>query len=277
MSEQWNGFRLREDEGYNYFMPVSLLPPGKDGRDALVGAHYGENKRICITYKTDRDAVAKLLPPGFHPTDPCTISVCFAECRDIDYLAGGGYNLVCVDASVYFQGEVDYAEGSLPLVLWMDKFYPILLGRELLGAPKLMAEIPDAKTIVGSGKSRFYAADDGNRLVEGAIWDLEEMTREEITEWEKGGEGKSWMCYKHFPSIDLDGHDCSYATWCPTTNVTHRAWKGKGEVHFNPVEWERSPLSGPCSTILSQLPVLEVVSAMKWIESAIYEPNKRLR
>ena len=101
MSEQWNGFRLREDEGYNYFMPVSLLPPGKDGRDALVGAHYGENKRICITYKTDRDAVAKLLPPGFHPTDPCTISVCFAECRDIDYLAGGGYNLVPVGFENY--------------------------------------------------------------------------------------------------------------------------------------------------------------------------------
>ncbi len=270
------GFEIREKEGYNYFMPVSLLPAGKDGRDALVGAHYGENKRLNVTFKTDREAVAKLLPPGFTPTDTCVISVTFAECRDIDYMAGGGYNLVCVDASVTFQGERDYAEGWYALVLWMDKFYPILLGRELLGAAKLMAEIPDAKTLVGSGKSRFYAAEDGSRLVDGEIWNLEEMTEEETKAWVKSGEGKCWLCYKHFPSIDLDGHDCSYATYCPTTNVIKRAWKAKGSVAFHEVEWEKAPLSGPVATTLSKLPVIEVVGAMKWFESVIFEPNRKL-
>jgi acetoacetate decarboxylase len=269
-------FQLREDMGYNFFMPVSLLPAGKDGRNALVGAHYGENKRLNVTYRTDREAVGKLLPPGFTPTDPCTISVTFCECRDIDYMAGGGYNLVCVDASVVFQGKRDHAEGSFNLVIWMDKFYPILVGRELLGAAKLMAEVPDAKTLVGSGKSRFYAAEDGSRLVEGEVWDLAEMTDGEIKAWRRAGEGKGWLCYKHFPSVDLEGHDCSYATFCPTTNVIKRAWKAKGSVAFHQVEWEKAPLSGPVASTLSALPVLEVVSAMKWIESAIYEPNRKL-
>ena len=51
MSEQWNGFRLREDEGYNYFMPVSLLPPGKDGRDAHGGRLRGLfHAKQCAIY-----------------------------------------------------------------------------------------------------------------------------------------------------------------------------------------------------------------------------------
>ena len=266
-------FEFKENE--NYFMPISLLPPGKDGRDALVGAHYNENRRYKVSYRTDRDMVQKLLPPGYIAKDPAIISICFAECRGIDYMAGGGYNLVCVDVDVEFKGKRDYAEGSYALVLWMDKFYPILLGRELLGAAKLMAEVPDAQKL--DGEVRFYAAEEGTRLLEGKLWNLKEKTQEEIDAGIKAGEGKSWLGYKHFPAVDLNGADVSYATYLPTENVIKKAWKAEGEFHFiGDIDWKRAPLSWNVANTLSKLPVLEYTGAEAWIESSIYMPNRHL-
>lgn len=267
------GFEFKDNE--NYFMPVSLLPPGKDGYDALVGAHYDENKRMKVVYRTDRDKIQKLLPPGYVAKDPGIISVCFAECRGIDYMAGGGYNLICVDADVEFHGKVDHVEGSYALILWMDKFYPILLGRELLGAAKLMAEVPDAHT--KHGRATFYAAEEGTRLCEGALWNFREKTREEIDEGIKAGEGKCWLGYKYFPSVDLKGADVSYATWLPTTNVIKKAWWAEGEFHFfGNIPFEKAPLSYNVANVLSELPVIEYVGAEAWIESSIYMPNRKL-
>lgn len=266
-------FEFKENE--NYFMPVSLLPPGKDGRDALVGAHYRENRRYKIAYKTDREMVQKLLPPGYIAKDPAIISICFAECRGIDYMAGGGYNLVCVDVDVEFRGKRDYAEGSYALVLWMDKFYPILLGRELLGAAKLMAEVPDAHKL--DNLVTFYASEEGTRLLEGKLWNLRERNQEEIEAMEKAGEGKCWLGYKHFPAVDLNGADVSYATYLPTENVIKKAWSAEGEFRFiGNIDWKRAPLSWNVANTLNQLPIMEYTGAEAWTESSIYMPNRKL-
>ncbi|RKJ44524.1 hypothetical protein D7X98_11860 [bacterium 1XD8-76] len=268
-----NNFEFKQNE--NYFMPVSLLPPGKDERDALVGAHYRENQRYKVAYKTDREKVQSLLPPGFIAKDPAVISICFAECRGIDYLAGGGYNLVCVDVDVEFKGQRDYAEGSYALVLWMNKFYPILLGRELLGAAKLMAEVPDANKL--DDEISFYAAEEGTRLLEGKLWGFKEKSKQEIDEMVKAGEGKCWLGYKHFPAVDLKGADISYATYLPTENVIKKAWKAEGEFRFlGGIDWKRAPLSWNVANTLSELPILEYVSAEAWTESSIYMPNRKL-
>ena len=267
-------FEFKDNE--NYFMPMSLLPPGKDGKNALVGAHYNENKRYKVVYRTDREMIQKLLPPGFIAKDPGIISICFAECRGIDYMAGGGYNLVCVDADVEFRGKRDYAEGSYALVLWMDKFYPILLGRELLGAAKLMADIPDA-FVYNNETVSFYAAEEGTRLLEGKLWNFREKTKEQIEADAKAGEGKCWLGYKYFPSVDLNGADVSYATYLPTENVTKRAWKCDGDFRFmGDIEWTHAPLSWNVANTLAKLPIYEIVDAEAWIESSIYMPNRKL-
>ena len=267
------GFEFAENK--NYFMPVSLLPPGENGRNALVGAHYRENTRYKIAYRTDRELLQKLLPPGFIAQDPAVISICFAQCRGIDYLAGGGYNLVCVDADVVFEGKRDRAEGSYALVLWMDKFYPILLGRELLGAAKLMAEEKKKKRM--DGTVTFYAAEEGTRLLEGKLWDFREKTEKEIQDMEEAGKGKCWLGYKYFPAVDLNGADVSYATYLPTQNVTKKAWFATGEFEFKGnIQWEEAPLSYHVANVLSSLPILEYTGAEAWIESSIYMPNKKL-
>lgn len=266
------GFKFKENN--NYFMPVSLMTPGKNERNALVGAHYGENRRFSISYLTDYDALAALLPPGFVPTEPAMITVTYAMCRDVEYMAGGGYNLLDVDAHVKFEGKQDRAEGCYGLVIWMDKFYPILLGRELLGAAKLMAEVPDIRTI--NDRKSFFAAEDGTRLLEGEVWDLKEKTAKEIEQMEKDSEGKCWLGYKHFPAVDLKGADISYATYLPTSNVIKRAWSAQGSLQFHDVPWEKAPLSSSVASVLKRLPIKEYVGASAQIDSCIYMPNRKL-
>ncbi len=183
--------------------------------------------------------------------------------------------MVDIDASVIYEGKKDKAEGSFGLVLWMDKFFPILLGRELLGAAKLMGEVPDAKLF--NKQASFFAAEDGTRLLEAKLWDFKEKTQEEIAQMVKNSEGKCWLGWKHFPAVDLNGPDISYATYLPTENVIKQAWSAKGEFQFfKDIPWERAPLSSNVVNILSKLPILEYLDASAWIESSIYMPNKKL-
>jgi Acetoacetate decarboxylase len=270
MSEK--GFKFKE--GNNYFMPVSLMTPGKNETNALVGTHYGDNRRYSISYLTDYNALAALLPPGFVPAEPAMITVTYAMCRDIEYMAGGGYNLLDVDAHVKFEGKRDHVQGGYGLVIWMDKFYPILLGRELLGAAKLMAEVPDIRTI--DDKKTFFVAEDGNRLLEGELWDFKEKTAEEIKQMENESEGKSWMGYKYFPAVDLKGEDVSYATCLPTSNIIKRAWSAQGRLQFHDVPWEKAPLSSNIASVLRKLPIKEIVGASVQFDSCIYMPNRKL-
>lgn len=270
MSE--NGFKFKENE--NYFMPVSLMTPGLNQKNALVGAHYGENRRFSITYLTDYDALAALLPPGFSPIKPAAITVTYAMCRDIEYMAGGGYNLLDVDAHVKFEGKRDSAQGGYGLVIWMDKFFPILLGRELLGAAKLMAEVPDIRTI--DNKKSFFAAEDGSRLIEGTLWDFKEKTIEEIKQMENDSKGECWLGYKYFPAADLKDADISYATYLPTSNIIKKAWSAQGRLQFHDVPWEKAPLSSSVASTLRKLPIKEYVGATAQIDSCIYMPNRKL-
>ena len=135
------------EEGKCYFTPITLTDPTIFVQQPVM--HYGNNIRHCISYLTDHDALLRILPPGFTPTEEPTIQVNYTTCLEIPYMAGRGYNLVGVDALVRFDGEVDHLEGWFGLVLWMDKFMPMVGGREIMGAAKVYAEVPPLRTWYG--------------------------------------------------------------------------------------------------------------------------------
>ena len=56
--------------------------------------------------------------------------------KEIEWLAGRGYNTLGVSFPAVFEGEVDRATGSLLTVLWENLTDPILTGREELGFSK---------------------------------------------------------------------------------------------------------------------------------------------
>jgi hypothetical protein len=90
MSRTGGGFVY--EKGKPYIM-TGHFGPSTEGWDGEV-AHYEDNTGLTIMFATAREAIAPLLPPGFVPTDPAVISVSFSMCRGVNYMAGGGYNLV---------------------------------------------------------------------------------------------------------------------------------------------------------------------------------------
>ena len=69
--------------------------------------------------------------------------------KEIEWLAGRGYNTLGVSFPVVFEGEVDRATGSLLTVLWENLTDPILTGREELGFSKIYCALPDPLTFNG--------------------------------------------------------------------------------------------------------------------------------
>jgi acetoacetate decarboxylase len=241
-----------------YIMPAHFGSPerGWDGQ----AAHYADNTATTILYVTDARRAAALLPPGFTVADPPVVSVTHVMCRGVAFMAGGGYNLVAVNVAARFEGRRDRAAGNFALVLWENDFMPVLLGREVLGAPKLLAEIPDLW--MRDGRRGFAVSERGSLLLEGEVWDLRELAPAERAALAVQTQGQIWMGWKYIPSCNMRGADVSFATALPARSEMTQAWMGQGTVTFHALTWERAPLSAEIVGALAQLPVEQGLGAV---------------
>ena len=250
------GFEFENDQPYIMPAHFGSVTTGWDGDVA----HYEDNTALIILYTAERDAVSALLPPGFVATDPPIISVNYVMCRGVDFMAGGGYNLVAVNVSAKFEGRRDQVQGSFALVLWENDFMPIVVGREILGVPKLMAEIPDAW--MRDGKRGFSLSENGTLLLEGEVSDLQKPSDEVVTAIGAQIASETWMGWKYIPSCDLRGADVSNATALPAKVNLREVWIGQGEVAFHEVAWEKAPMSSRIVNALRELPIVQYQGAV---------------
>ena len=246
------GFEFKKTKPY--VMPAHF-GPSVEGWDGKV-AHYEENTAITVMYTTEKKAVSQYLPPGFKPTNPPVISVSFVMCRGVDFMAGGGYNLVAINVSADFKGRQDRASGNFALILWENSFLPIMVGREVLGAPKLMGEIPDAW--MRDGKRGFTVSENGNLLLEGEVSNLHKASDEELKIINQQSDAGVWMGWKYIPSCDMKKADISNATALPAKTDIKEAWLGNGGILFHDVAWEKAPMSARAVNALKHLPVVEL-------------------
>jgi hypothetical protein len=251
------------EDGKCYVTPVTLTDPTIFMQQPVM--KYGNNIRHCISYLTDHDALLRVLPPGFTPTEEPTIQVNYTTCLEIPYMAGRGYNLVGVDALVRFDGEVDHLEGWFGLVLWMDKFMPMVGGREIMGAAKIYAEVPPLRTY--DGKKCFSFSDEGSLLIEGEVWDLHELSKDEINARIAGAGDRQWLGWKYIPNVTSDGADISHPTYLPTKRDVKRVWTCQGKVKYHETAWENAPFSGPIVNNLMKLPII------KYLEASVQEDS----
>jgi len=245
------GFEFQRDKPYVMPAHFGSSAMGWDGKVA----HYADITALTVVYTTEPDAAAKLLPPGFVVNDPAIVSVSHVMCRGVDFMAGGGYNLVAVNVSARFEGKRDKATGNFALVLWENEFMPIVIGREVLGVPKLMADIPDAW--MRDNKKGFTVSENGTILLEGEVSDLRQLSDDEIKAMAAQIEGQIWMGWKYVPSCDLKGADVSRPTALPKRGETKEAWMGQGKVEFHEVAWEKAPMSSHIVNTLRELPVVQ--------------------
>ena len=223
--------------------------------------HYGDLTAMYINYTTDKDAVASLLPPGFEPTDIPSVSVWAQYCRDVSFMAGFGYNIVGVNLSAVWKGKKENRAGAFSAVLWENDFYPIMFGRDHLGAPKIWGDIPDVQITKGNGR-RFLCSEKGTTLVEGFVTDLKPVPAEAIKMMNANSKQGNWFCWKYISHASQKKADLSLPTSLHSQSNVKEAWTAKGAHKFHTPKWEETPLSSHIMAGLSKLKVKEYTGAM---------------
>jgi acetoacetate decarboxylase len=234
-----------------YLMPVSF---GEMPYQEV--AHYGDVWSLAVIYLTDRDALARLLPPPFEPADEPLVSVYYQKSNKVDFMAGGGYNLMGVNLAAVFDGKEDHVQGNYAAVLWENNTLPIQLGRELLGAPKLFADIPDPFRL--GDDWRVQAADCGRIVLELCINNAQPLGGDALDMVRAGANATPWMGWRYFPTPDGRGTALSEPTLIGAETTVGEAWAGtEASASFGAVTPGATPMMAHILPSLHSLVVRE--------------------
>jgi 3-hydroxybutyryl-CoA dehydrogenase len=234
-------------------MPAHFGMPKIEGKPS---GWYHDVTAMNVSYVTDRDKLQALLPAPFSVADEALITVTYACSKNIDWLAGRGYNLVSVTAAVKFDGQKDHLEGTFALVVWENLADPILTGREMTGIPKVFADIPDHT--VRDGVWHCGASHFGSQIFDMSINGLVEPSAEQIDVMQAAQEGKdNPMAWRYIPAVGGFGAAISEPTIFPSENIITEIYVGSGKIDWNHLTWEQNPTQFHIVNALADLPILE--------------------
>ncbi len=231
-----------------------MMPAHFGTRFSKGGNFYRDVTRLSVTYLTDKKMLTRYLPECFEIVGEPLVMVYYANNREIDWLAGGYYNLLGVDVPCVYNGKEEHMEGKFCLVLWENLTDPILTGREWQGIPKIYAEIEDH--IKTGNEWRTCAHYRGHKIVDITIKETRPMTHEEIEQRRKLP-GKDWFGWKYIPKTGEGDAELSYPTLYPQGDSTWEAYWGEGKVEWNHLTWEQNPTQFHIVNALADLPIIE--------------------
>ena len=241
------------DPNKNYLMPAHFGPryTGKK-----TSGWYHDVTTMMVSYVTDREALLKLLPDCFDVPEKPTITVAYAGSKKIDWLAGHGYNLIGVHASVIYKGEKEQMVGSYTLVMWENLTDPILAGREMQGISKIYADIPDHSMVNDVWRTKAHHF--GHDILDMSLTNLVEVSLEDVeAEQEAKKATDNPMGFRYMPSIGGWGPGEGQPTLFPSENKFTEVKIGAGEVNWNHLTWEQNPTQYHIANALADLPNIE--------------------
>jgi len=231
-----------------YRMPTHFGPAcgprqGPDG-SRFPGETSHDLINVSVRFLSNREQLEALLPGGGGlALDGEPVVNVFAQyMKQIDWLAGRGYNVVGVTIPVVFHGKRDHAVGNFMIVLWENLTDPILTGRDELGAPKIYGEIPDP--VMYGGKTSCTASWLGFRFFDMTVQGMKQLSLQEAAALpnQRRVDGTIW--YKYIPKTgDWGKPDVTYVTLCPAAGpiVQKEYWQGEGKLQFHHARWEDMP------------------------------------
>jgi 3-hydroxybutyryl-CoA dehydrogenase len=241
-----------------YMMPAHFGPTDQDER---ASGWYRDVTTMVVPYLTDREKLAAFLPEPFTVGEQPVVTVAYACSKDVDWLAGRGYNLIAVTASAVFNGENEQLEGQYSLVWWENLADAIISGRELTGIPKIFADITDHSVVDGQWHSTVSHFD--HRILDISIKDLRTPSAEEIAAVQAVQEGKDHpLAWRYLPRVGGFGATVSEPTTFPSESIYTGMWIGEGKIDWNRLTWEQNPTQYHIVNALANLPVLEYLPAM---------------
>ena len=243
---------FKPDPSASYQMPAHFgsryAGPGTSG-------WYHDVTMMIVSYETERKALQQYLPAPLEVAATPLITVTYACNKQVDWLAGRGYNLIGVSAAVRYKGEKEQLDGDYSLVIWENLADPILTGREIQGIPKVYADIPEHR--VRDGRWECAANHFGNPIIDMSIDALRAPTAEEIaaSEAEKAGRDNPIAC-RYLPPIGGYGQPQQEFTTFPSATTIHEAQVGSGAVNWAHLTWEQNPTQFHIVNALACLPVV---------------------
>ncbi|MBL6695813.1 MAG: acetoacetate decarboxylase family protein [Luminiphilus sp.] len=223
---------------------------------------YHDVTVVAVPFKTERDKLAALLPAGFQLADEAVVTVYYACNKNIDWLAGRGYNMVGVNARTVFVGADAPMEGNYSLVIWENLTDPILVGREVQGIPKIYAEIPDHQ--IHEGVWRCSASHFDNKIVDLCAEKFVEVRADEVSAAMRAQAGKEHpLTWRYLPAVGGFGApSLSEVVTFPSENIFDSVMVGEGSVTWNTLTWEENPTQFHIVNTMERLPVVEYLPAI---------------
>jgi hypothetical protein len=241
-------FEFSED--YNYLMPAHFT--GYPGRPQP--GIYHDVTVISIAYETDAGVLASLVPKPFELTQG-VLNVQYSVCRQVDWMGGGGYNLVSAGVPVAHVGQGERLEGVYVLLILENRTPPILSGREQTGMPKIFADIEDPHQL---GPKIFTVASyEGASFLRLDFEQVKPMNPGELAALNQSAGNMNAFGWRYIPNIGRPGAALSHATLFPQQFAFTEAWAGKGEVQWETLSAERAGAIhyGPFTQAFKALPI----------------------
>jgi acetoacetate decarboxylase len=256
-----------------YSMPL-IMGPLFD-RETRPGRVYGEAESLALTFRTDAAAARALVPECFSIPDEATATVSFGNYNRVDFMAGDGYRVAYVGVSARFEGD-ETADGLCILVMWENRTVPIVTGRELIGIPKLHADITSIRGAEG-GRLRASASVWGHEVMRLEVVGSKEQNVMVRRTAQKRVNSTPWLGYKYIPSLD-GPPDASYPMIVWNEAQIDRLSLGEGgSVDFGTAGEEDLGQLAAIPRALRSLPIGETVFAAHVRGSAVLRLDRSRR
>lgn len=260
------------EKGMMYMMPTHFGPmtgprQGPDGQQ-FECRDNPKSTSYSVSFLTNSEQIEELLPRGFSLNGDPVVTINQTHMKEIEWLAGRGYNVMGVTFPVIYSGTKDRAIGPFLSVLWENLADPILTGREQLGFAKIYCELPEP--VVCQGETFLSGSWLGFRFIDIRLRNMEIVTTENNPAPPAPGKNDiltGQLHLKYLPSTDnssRDGVDAVYATLTPSRDTNQKVlqmWRGDGTVNFHAARWQDMPTQFRIVNALKNLEIKEYLGA----------------
>ena len=213
---------------------------------------------LVIRYETDGTLLENYVPEGFELRAP-EVQVEYSKFSEINWMAGGSYNLLNVSAPVRFNGTEDSLNGNYVLVTWESNTTPILVGREQTGIPKIFAEVEDLQIL----KPHYTgtASYNGNTFFTVNFEAANPVTGREFNDMKAQFVSINAIGWRYIPRVGVPGAELSQFVLFPQGVELEAAQIGTSTISWVEQTWMQNPVQYHIINSLASLPVRQVTLA----------------
>jgi len=252
MSSPDQGFVCHPGERYE--MPIVFGPT-----ELPQVSQWGYLRALDISFVTDPVAVRPLVPAELDLPEQPTVIISRRSFDQVDYLAGHGYEELCVGISAIHNGEEGTTKGNFWPVMWVDQVRPITVGREFTGFAKLGADFSPIRD--DSGDLSWEMSEYGTLLARGTVRNAKPVDDVALEKIAQAGSIGYAFCSRYIPPV-VNSSGVDEVTRCEMRSKITSVQVGEAELELFSPSWKDAPNGARAMSALASLPILQLRRAL---------------